>query len=196
MAFTINPAVSRVGYRRWIIHVGLFALGVGLGALLTYCIARGLYAALATISPAAWLAVALPLVALAALRDLGVRTPVPYPARRQVPEWLRRMLPPGLTAIAYGGQLGTGFLTRFTYSTHIAFVALLASQSSTTVVGASVLAFALSKSIVVVSSLAGDSYPEFERRLLYRHRARGQATLRAANAALALAVAFVLIANL
>lgn len=196
MALTINPAVSGVGYRRWTFHAGLFALGVGSGALVTYVIARALYAAVAVVSPAAWLAVALPLIGLAALRDLGVEAPVPYPARRQVPEWLRRMLPPGLTAIAYGGQLGTGFLTRFTYSTHAAFVALLATQSSMTVVGAAVLAFALSKCIVVASSLAGDSYPEFEARLLHRHRMRGHTTLRAANAALALASAAVLITHL
>jgi len=99
-------------------------------------------------------------------------------------------------AIAYGGQLGTGFLTRFTYSTHMAFVGLLASQPPTPVVAVAVLTFALSKSIVVASSLAGRSYPEFEQRLLRRHHMRGQTTLRLANAALAVAAAAVLITNL
>ena len=65
-----------------------------------------------------------------------------------------------------------------------------------TVVGVAVLAFALTKSIVVVSSLAGRSYSDFEQGLLYRHRTRGQATLRAANAALALASGAVLVTYL
>ncbi len=52
------------------------------------------------------------------------------------------------------------------------------------------------KSIVVASSLAGRSYSEFEQGLLHRHRTRGQATLRAANAALALASGAVLVTYL
>jgi hypothetical protein len=196
MALTINPAVSRVSLGRWILHVGLFVLGVGSGATLTYAVARALYATVATISPAAWLAIALPLIGLAALRDLGLPAPVPYPARKQVPEWLRHMVSPGVTAVAYGGQLGTGFLTRFTYSTHIAFVALLATQSSAPVVATAVLVFALSKSVVVASSLAGSSYEEFQQRLFRRHRTRGQTTLRLANAGLAVTAAAVLISNL
>lgn len=110
-------------------HVRLFALGVAMGSLATYAVVRLLYVLVTAISPWAWPAIALPFVALAALRDLGARTPVPYPSRRQVPEWLRRMLPLGATAFVYGGQLGTGFLTRFTYSTHLAFVALLATRT-------------------------------------------------------------------
>lgn len=196
MALTINPAVSRVRYRRWTFHVGLFAFGVASGAVITYAIARALYALIAAVSPVAWLALALPLVGLAALRDVGLPAPIPYPSHRQVPEWLRRVLPPGMTAIAYGGQLGTGFLTRFTYSTHTAFVALLATQSSPAVVGTAVLAFAVSKSIVVVSSPTGSSYAEFEQRILRRHRIRGQTILRSANVALTLAVAVVLVTNL
>ena len=142
MAFTINPAVSGASYRRWSLHAGLFVVGVGLGAMVTYAVARSVYRLLAIAAPASWLEIALPLIALAALRDLGAQVPVPYPAR-QVPEWLRHVLSPGWTAISYGSQLGTGFLTRYTYATHAAFVALLATQSSVTVVGVAVLAFAL-----------------------------------------------------
>jgi hypothetical protein len=196
MALTINPAVSRVSYRRWAFHVGLFAFGLSLGALATYAFARAVYAVTDIVGPGAWLAVALPLLAVAAMRDLGFQAPVPYPARRQVPEWFRRISPPGLTAIVYGGQLGTGFLTRFTYSTHAAFVVLLATQSSAGVVIAGIGAFALSKCIVVASSPAGKSYPAFEERLFQRHRVRGQTVLRLANAALTIAAAGVLIINL
>lgn len=196
MALTINPAVSRVTYQRWAFHVVLFALGVGVGAFGTYAIARLLHTAVTAISPASWLVIALPLIGLAVLRDLGLPVPLPYPARRQVPEWLRRVLPPGVTAIAYGGMLGTGFLTRFTYSTHTAFVAILAMQSSIAAVTVAVVAFALSKSIVVASSVGGKSYSEFEHRLQHRHRLRGQRTLRVANATLAAATAGAMITNL
>src|SRR6266700_1041926 len=106
MALTINPAVSGVSHRRWALHVFLFATGVAIGAFATYLVAHLLYEAVAEIAPAAWLAVALPLIGLAALRDLGLRVPVPYPRRRQVPEWFRRAFAPGVTAFLFGGQLG------------------------------------------------------------------------------------------
>jgi hypothetical protein len=77
MAFTINPAVSGASYRRWSLHAGLFVVGVGLGAMVTYAVARSLYVLLAIAAPASWLAIALPLIALAALRDLGAQVPVP-----------------------------------------------------------------------------------------------------------------------
>src|ERR671923_1969913 len=98
MATTINPAVSGVGYRKWLYHVALYVVGVCSGALVTYALAHALYALVAALaSPVAWLALALPLVALAVLRDLGVRTRIPYPERTQVPEWLRHVLPPAVT---------------------------------------------------------------------------------------------------
>jgi hypothetical protein len=199
MATTINPAVSGVSYRRWVFHVGLYALGVCLGALVTYAFTHVLYVAIgALVSPTAWLVLALPLVGLAALRDLGVQTPLPYPAQTQVPEWLRGVVPPSVTALAYGGQLGTGFLTRFTYSTHTAFVVVLATESSTSLVGFTVLAFALAKSIVILTSLGGRSYSTFEERILRRHRTRliGQKLLRTANAVVALAAASIFAINL
>jgi hypothetical protein len=198
MATTINPAVSGVSYRKWLIHVGLYIVGVSAGAFITYAIAHALYSGIAALaSPLAWLSVALPLVSLAILRDLGVRVRVPYPERKQVPEWLRRVLPPGLTALTYGGQLGIGFTTRFTYSTHLALVVTLAAVSSMKVVAVAVLVFALAKSIVVITSVGGSSYPEFEQRILKRHRSRvlGQKLLRLTNAALASAASMVLIIN-
>lgn len=196
MAWTINPAVSRVTRLKWSIHVGLFSIGVGVGALVTYAVARGLYVVSSSVSTVAWLTLVIPVIGLAALRDVGAATPVPYPARRQVPEWFRRVLSPGLTAFAYGGQLGTGFLTRFTYSTHTAFVVLISTQSSAFIVGVAISVFAICKSIVVVSSWGGTSYAELERRLLVRHRPRGHMPLRFANAALAAVAATVLIINI
>jgi hypothetical protein len=46
-----------------------------------------------------------------------------------------------------------------------------------------------------MGSPVGKSYPEYERRLMRRHRTRGQRTLRLANAALAAAAAAVLIST-
>ena len=196
MALTIHPAVSRVSNRRWAFHVGLFALGVAVGALGTYVVCHALFDLVARLSPTVWLAVALPIVGLAALHDLGLHVPVPYPTRKQVPEWLRHIVAPGVAAAAYGAQLGTGFLTRFTYSTHAAFVALLAPQSPGPLVAVSVLAFAASKAIVILASPTRGSYHEIEPRLLHRYRVRGQTSLRLANACLAAGTAAVLITNL
>lgn len=196
MAMTINPAVSRVGYRRWTLHVGLFVTGAAGGALLTYAVAHAAYRLLVTASPAAWLLVALPVVALAALRDLGVNAPVPYPRGRQVPAWLRRMVAPGVAALAYGVQLGAGFLTNFTYSTHTAFVALLATQAQVSVVGVGVLAFALCKSIVLFTSLAPRSEHRFQERFQDRLPRHGRGVLRVVSAAFALATAVALTVNL
>lgn len=196
MAMTVNPAVSGVSYRRWTLHLGMFVAGVAGGALLTYAVVHALYTLLALASPAAWLLVALPVVALAALRDLGVKAPVPYPTGRQVPAWLRHMVAPSVAAVAYGAQLGVGFLTNFTYSTHTAFVALLATQAQIGVVGAGVLAFSLSKSIVLVTSLTPRSEHRFLERFQNRLPRHGRRVLRLASAAFALATAVALIVNL
>lgn len=193
MALSISPAVGRASYTKWALHVALFALGVGVGALATYACARGLFLVVgAAVSPTTWLAIALPLVGLAALRDAGVRAPVPYPSRRQVPEWVRRVLPAWLTAFLYGSQLGFGFLTRFTYSTHTAFVILLATQASVLVVAVSIILFALTKTIVVASAPPSDSYADFEDLVLRRHRIRGERVLHLTNAALAVTAAVIL----
>ena len=68
MAFTINPAVSGASYRRWSLHAGLFVVGVGLGAMVTYAVTRSVYQLLAIAAPASWLAIALPLIALSPTR--------------------------------------------------------------------------------------------------------------------------------
>ena len=90
-----------------------------------------------------------------------------------------------MVALVYGGELGIGFLTRFTFSTHLAFVVALPLVGSMRSVAILALVFALGKSIVVLTSLGGRSYGEFERRILVRHATRTskQNVLRIANAA-------------
>jgi len=192
MATTINPAVSGVSYRRWGFHVTLYAAGVAAGTLVSYAAVYAVYSAVTYRLPEwAWLVVTFPLLALVVLRDLGARVWVPYPERTQVPEWLRHVLPPGLVAVAYGGELGIGFLTRFTYSTHLAFVVALPLVGSLPTVAVLAGVVALAKSIVVLTSLGGRSYGEFERRILVRHRTgtSKQNLLRSANAVLTIASA-------
>lgn len=192
MATTVNPAVSGVGYRRWSLHVALYAGGVAVGALVSYAAVYAAYAALTYRLPEwTWLVVASPFVAVVVLRDLGARVRVPYPERTQVPEWLRHVLPPGLVALVYGAHLGIGFLTRFTFSTHLAFVAALPLVGWHGTVVVLAVVFALAKTIVVVTSLGGRSYGEFEERILARHRTgtAKQTLLRLANAAVAAASA-------
>lgn len=195
MAMTINPAVSRASYKSWVLHVALFALGISAGAFGTYGATHGLYRLLTAVSPTAWLIVAVSVLVLAALRDLGARTPVPYRNGKQVPEWLRRMLPPGAVAVAYGGQLGTGFLTTFTYSAHTAFAILLAAQGQIGWVVLAIVAFAGGKSIVLLTSVAPKSEMKFQDRFERRLPGSGFRVLRAGNAALTVATAIVLSAT-
>src|SRR5437667_9873225 len=100
MACTVNPAVSGASYRRWLLHVATFAVGVASGAMLTYALVAGAYMLVASSGArGAWLFVLVPLLLVGVLRDLfGRRVRVPYRDNSQVPEWVRDMLPPGGTA--------------------------------------------------------------------------------------------------
>jgi hypothetical protein len=193
MAMTINPAVGRVPYKRWLAHVAFFAAGVSAGAFGVYFAIHGVARLLASVSPIAWLVVAVPILTLAALRDLGAPAPVPYRNGTQVPEWLRRVLPPGAAATVYGGQLGAGFFTSFTYSTHTAFVALLATQAQLGWVSLAIVTFACGKSIVLFTSVAPKADVKFQDRFERRLPSHGFGILRLANAALASVTAVILI---
>lgn len=89
------------------------------------------------------------LVLLSVLRDLGVPVPLPYRSK-QVPEWLRDVASPGLTAGVFGFMLGAGFLTLFTYSTHLAVILALPFLKSGAEMAAVLVAFALGKTVVLL----------------------------------------------
>lgn len=152
MAMTINPAVSRMSTFRWLLHLGSFVLGVAVGATLAFVAVVTLAAGLqAGGGRAAWAVVACLVIALAIARDLGIQTPVPY-RDVQVPQVLRYLLPPSFVALSYGTHLGFGFLTRFTYSSHAAFMlALPLFVRDPLVVAAAILFFAAGKAVVVVA---------------------------------------------
>ena len=104
---------------------GVYASGVAVGAALAFVVVASLAAAVEAFGGRRlWIGAGVVVVALAVARDLGVNAPVPY-RNVQVPQVLRYLLPPGLLAFTYGTQLGVGFLTRFTYSTHTALMVAL-----------------------------------------------------------------------
>ena len=191
MAATINPAVSGVTYRRWLAHVAAFAVAVFVSAAAVYVVVRALFAIVAgTVGPGAWLAAGGVVLATCVLRDIGVSVPVPY-RNVQVPEWVRATLPPGATAFAYGAHLGLGFLTRFTYSTHAAFVLALPFVHGVGLVAAVLAVFALGKIVVLFVAVGRGPFHEFEETYYARIRAPrgGVLALRLANATAAVAVA-------
>jgi hypothetical protein len=152
MATTINPAVSRVTAAQWFLHLGLFVFGLAVGATVA-CVAVVAVAAgvEAVAGLAAWAVVAALVIAVAVARDLGVNAPVPY-RDVQVPQVLRYLVPPSLLALAFGAHLGTGFLTRFTYSSHTAFMVTLPLViTDPLVVATTILLFAAGKAMVLVA---------------------------------------------
>jgi hypothetical protein len=181
---SLNPAVSRAGYRRWLGHLTVYVLAVALGAAATTFVLVVLSTGVERIGgKIAWFSVAAPVVALAVTRDLGARTPVPY-RNVQVPQVLRYLLPPSLLALAYGAHLGTGFLTRYTYSTHTAAMLLLPlATNNPALIVMTIAALALGKGLVVIAS-AGTTSDEgaegIDVRL--RWRPRGLQIMRCVNA--------------
>jgi len=132
--------------------------------------------------------------------NLGFETPhaptrVPY-GTRQVPEWLRKIVPPSVTAIVYGGMLGLGFATRYTYSAHTAMVVGAAFMEYQTIIAVSVL-FASGKSVVVVATPRApirEIEEAFDRR--FRIRRYGETILRGANVGISCIVGFALVLSI
>jgi hypothetical protein len=194
MGTTINPAVTRVSRRQWSLHVWIFAASVAAGALVSYVTLYFVIAVLrGVVGNAAAAGVVAGAIALVAGRDLGLPVPVPY-RKAQVPDWIRRVAPPSLTALLYGVQLGTGFLTRFTSSAHFAFALALVFLGRGWQVFAAITAFALGKSIVIVVSAVRPGETDFDRVIDQRFpwRRNGMRFLRLTCAAVAIAVAITL----
>jgi hypothetical protein len=103
-----------------------------------------------------------------------------------VPEWLRGLVPPGVTAYVFGTVLGLGFLTRYTYSAHAVMavgVALLPPRQM--LLGCFV--YAVFKGLVLVATPKRVSIPSFsdtfDRRFFFRRH--GIRALRLGNIAVA-----------
>lgn len=114
MVLTINPAVR--GVRGSTKATMGFAIGTALAGAFVAAVAVMVGRLIGRERAAL---VAFVLVLLAVAREAGLPLPVPYrPA--QVPEVWRRRLGPWGMGVAYGGMLGTGFLTNFVTSAHLA----------------------------------------------------------------------------
>lgn len=165
MAVTVNPAVSRVGKHRAGWHIVGYVTGVALGCSACAGVAIGVVRFAGTLPVAEGILVwsTVVLLGLGALRDVGAPVPVPYPAK-QVPEWWRQVLPPGVVALAFGAILGLGFLTRFTTSAHLTFVGLAAmTQPSGALFWASCASFALGKSVVLAVTVRAENLADLDR---------------------------------
>jgi hypothetical protein len=186
MALTINPAVSR-GQRGWLVDSASFFAGTLVGATASLAVCLAVVLALSTVVPPGLVVGTLVVVVVAAaLHDLGLPVPLPY-RQRQVPEVLRDLLPTSVVAFVFGAMLGVGFLTLFTYSTHLAVLVALPLLPSLGAMLAAVVVFALGKSLVL-ASVAGTTTLE-EVPLRFRWSRTRIRVLRATTAALSLALA-------
>lgn len=198
MTGSINPAVSRVRYGRFAGDVVIFATGVFLAAALTFGVIALLGSAVvALIGRWLWSAVVIALAVWVSARDAYPRVPVPY-RDVQVPEWIKHTFRPTETAFLYGAHLGVGFLTRFTFGTHMTFMLALPFLGSTPEIVSVLLLFAAGKCVVIVAAVAGRDYNEMERRLGYRLRWRstGVALLRLTSIVTSAAIVSSVLTNL
>jgi hypothetical protein len=156
MAMSINPAVSR-SVRRFSFHSAAFLLGALLGAAVSFSLAyAGIRLVRDVTSTRIAVAIAALAVALAIGKELGLQIPLPY-RRRQVPEGWRGSLPVSMFSLLYGVMLGFGFVSPFTYSTHLAMLAGVPFASSTASLVIALILFAFGKSLVLASTLRRDS---------------------------------------
>lgn len=199
MGVTINPAVNGVSYRRWGFYTALYGIGIAAGATAVYALVATIEAGVGAVVGERNLLIGLAVIVAAAVaRDLGVPVRMPYREQTQVSQRVREQLGPSMTSIVYGAHLGVGFLTRYTYSTHLAFVLLLPLVESGVAVATLIVAFAAAKTYPILVAADDRPYSAFEVANLHRFRIRsfGYPTLRVANATITVAaLATVLITN-
>jgi hypothetical protein len=150
MVETITPVVHGGSRGRWVLSVGLHAVGAMASAALTGALLGAAGSALgAPWGRAGLVAVVAVAVAYAVREAGGPAVPVPA-ARRQVPDWWRTFFGPHVAALLYGAGLGVGFITYLSHGTLVA-VALAAFVSGNPAVGAvAVGAFGLARGLSVL----------------------------------------------
>lgn len=159
MVETINPAVC--GTRaRFMKSLAAYFVGSAIGGGLVIA-AVASFVLVAGVLP--WIALTIFAIGLAVVKDAGIRVPVPY-RRRQVPEWLRDIVPMPVTGFVFGFELGIGFLTHFTSSAHLTVVLLagwMATQSPAAGMSI-VLAQAAAKTLVLLITPRSATQDEIE----------------------------------
>jgi hypothetical protein len=199
MGVTINPAVNGVSYRRWSLYVALYGTGVFVGAAASYVLATAIETtAMAVIGRPAVVVAVVVAVTVAVVRDGGVPIRMPYREQTQVSERVRNRFPLSVTSLIYGSHLGVGFLTRYTYSTHLAFVLLLPLVFSPAAAMGVIVVHAAAKTYPLIAAAEGGTYQSFERSNLARFRTRriGWVALRLVNAAVSSAAVFILASSI
>lgn len=187
MALTINPTVS--GSRtKFLSDAGAFMVGVYLGALVSALIVVALLVVVTAVLSEIWaVSLALAAIAWAVLHDVGVPVRLPY-RRGQVPEWFREALPHGVVAALFGVQLGTGFLTFFTYSTQLAMLLFIPFLNGLADILVVLGVFAIGKTLVLLSALGTTSVDQVTTRFSWTPA--GQRVLRLTTAATSVLVGF------
>jgi hypothetical protein len=190
MALTINPAVGRTR-RGWLIHSVWFFAGAVIGGLVALSLVLIATLCLTAVLPDQWVRALIALViGWAILGDLGLGVRLPY-RRRQVPEWLREALPDSAVALAFGSMLGVGFITLFTYSTHLAMLLALPFVGSVELMILGITIFALGKSIVLAVGIGVSSVDQIAPR--FRTTRAGLRSLRVATAVSSAAIGVLLV---
>jgi hypothetical protein len=170
MALSITPAVSGAK-RRWRRDVALYWSGSVLGCLASVAVAACVVAAVtAEAGQQAALVAACVVAGLGLLHEAGLPVKVPY-RQRQVPSTWRENMSSGPMSFVYGFALGTGFLTLFTSSTHLTFVAL-APFAPWTVVLVSACLYGVGKTFVLLVGAGTSSDDQVLGRVLASGRGR------------------------
>lgn len=170
MVETINPAVCGTR-KRYVTSLATYFVGVTGGAGAVVILAVSL---LAVAGGVPWVALVATVCAIGMVvaRDVGVAVPVPY-RRRQVPEWLRGVVPLPVTAMVFGFELGIGFLTHFTTSAHLTVMALAGwtALSSPRAAALIVVAYAVGKTLPLALTPRSLTQEEIEEVIEWNPRA-------------------------
>lgn len=154
MALTISPAVCRARSER-VAARGMLAAGVLGGSFLVYGLLRGVLHNELGIRGISLPAVIIAVGLWGAIRDVGIRIPVPY-LNLQVPEWFRSLFRLPLTSLFFGFLLGLGFVTKFTYGAHLTLMLTLALLAPPKTAALALAAYAFARTL---NTLVGSRAP-------------------------------------
>jgi hypothetical protein len=174
-------------------HILAFFLGAFVGVLVSFSLVLSAASMLRLVLPDLVLRMLLSLFLVwAILSDIGLPFKIPYRSK-QVPEWLRAILPISAVALTYGFMLGVGFLTLFTYSAQVAMLAAIPFQAGLAEVVMIGGIFAFGKTLVLVTGLKTDSVDEITSR--FQCGVRGMRVLRATTAAASSTILYLILSH-
>jgi hypothetical protein len=195
MAMTIYPA-GRGITSRFVGLTGVFSVGVFIGGALAIAAATALLGGVSLVSSRAVApVVAMAIVALGLLREVGIPVPMPF-RHRQVPESWRGAFPAPLAAGVYGTTLGVGFATPYTSSVFLAMIVVAPFVSSPVILLAVLMTYSVSKTAVLLSGVGRGADTSITDCIVSTSRADvGRRWLRRAAAVVASGVALAALAG-